>query len=418
MVVLEFARNAAYDLVQLPEVYVVFDAMLRSLLSKIEWRLRPFLLVRPAAPDTVELGSGPVVVVGLLGTASGIGQSARVCAQGLRKQGVEVSTIDLSKHFSQRDITAPQGRSHLPNVRAGTVIIHVNPPEFERALFLIKCYRRRGWRVIGYWVWELPVVPAEWARAGKYVSEIWTPSDFASIAFRHMFQCPVTTVPHAIFPPAELEEAITPVCSQSVRFLTLADGRSSLFRKGALNAIKAFQAAFPNGEPHTLTLKCRDLDVESEIVGEVRGLIKQDHRISLVETNMKEDEKWNLIARHDVIFSPHRSEGFGLVLAEAMALGKTVMATGWSGNMTFMTQHNSILLPYHMVAVEDPTGIYAMRENVAWASPYMDATIEAMRHIAANPNVRTALREQAKKDISALNGAAYLEALNAYSALR
>ena len=53
-----------------------------------------------------------------------------------------------------------------------------------------------------------------------------------------------------------------------------------------------------------------------------------------------------LFARADCYVSLHRAEGFGLTLAEAMALGKPVIATGFSGNTDFMTPANSYLVDW------------------------------------------------------------------------
>ena len=47
------------------------------------------------------------------------------------------------------------------------------------------------------------------------------------------------------------------------------------------------------------------------------------------------------MAACDAYVSLHRSEGTGLTITDAMALGKPVIATGWSGNMDFMNVANS-----------------------------------------------------------------------------
>ena len=46
----------------------------------------------------------------------------------------------------------------------------------------------------------------------------------------------------------------------------------------------------------------------------------------------------SLIRLCDVFLSLHRSEGFGLVMAEAMNLGTAAVATGWSANTEFMPE--------------------------------------------------------------------------------
>jgi glycosyltransferase involved in cell wall biosynthesis len=61
-----------------------------------------------------------------------------------------------------------------------------------------------------------------------------------------------------------------------------------------------------------------------------------------------------------------RSEGFGLPLAEAMCAGYPVIATGWSGNMNYMTEENSFPVRYRLVEVDDPQNQYHRAEG-AWA---------------------------------------------------
>ena len=51
--------------------------------------------------------------------------------------------------------------------------------------------------------------------------------------------------------------------------------------------------------------------------------------------------------------SLHRAEGFGLTLAQAMSLGKPVVATGYSANTEFMSEENGYLVPYRLVPVAE-----------------------------------------------------------------
>ena len=54
------------------------------------------------------------------------------------------------------------------------------------------------------------------------------------------------------------------------------------------------------------------------------------------------------------------------MLAEAMLLGKPVVATGWSGNMDFMNSVNSALVGYTLVSAVDEQGVYTMTDQ-QWA---------------------------------------------------
>ena len=52
-----------------------------------------------------------------------------------------------------------------------------------------------------------------------------------------------------------------------------------------------------------------------------------------------------MIAEADCYVSLHHAEGFGYTMAEAMFYGVPVIASGYSGNLEYMTAENSFLVP-------------------------------------------------------------------------
>jgi glycosyltransferase involved in cell wall biosynthesis len=105
----------------------------------------------------------------------------------------------------------------------------------------------------------------------------------------------------------------------------------------------------------------------------------------------------DLYGASDAYLSLHRSEGFGLNLAEAMLAGLPVVATAWSGNMQFMSQASAALVaPKGFLAMRDPQGIYALR-GVRWADPDLDAAAVLLRGLAENRETRAALGERGRK---------------------
>jgi len=88
-------------------------------------------------------------------------------------------------------------------------------------------------------------------------------------------------------------------------------------------------------------------------------------------------EKNTMTALCDCYVSLHRSEGFGLTIAEAMALAKPVIATAYSGNMEFMTPNNSYLCPFKYCAIGTDAAPYP--PTAAWAQPDIDKAAELMR---------------------------------------
>ena len=105
-----------------------------------------------------------------------------------------------------------------------------------------------------------------------------------------------------------------------------------------------------------------------------------------------------LTACADIVLSLHRGEGFGLVLAEAMLLGKPVIATGWSGNTDFMGCMNAALVSYRLVPARDDRSVYRGQ----WAEPDVAEAASLLRALADDPTRRIALGERAR--VSTLAG--------------
>jgi hypothetical protein len=88
---------------------------------------------------------------------------------------------------------------------------------------------------------------------------------------------------------------------------------------------------------------------------------------------------YGLTAMADCFVSLHRSEGFGLGLAEAMLLGKPVIATGYSGTLDFMNRDNSLLIDYKIVEIAEDRPIYT--KGNFWAEPSIEHAASCMRQV-------------------------------------
>ena len=350
--------------------------------------IRRMILPQPGPRAITYRENSPLVVAGMFRTGNGIGRAARSCYEALHEEGLSPVAVDISELFSQADTESCVPLSPMPSERAGTLILFANAPETERALMELGLRRWHDWRIIGAWAWELPVGPKSWARQARMLSEIWYPSRYVHHALHQNLETPHAIVPHYVpagnrFCQPLRAEATDGV---SLRVLCIADGRSSLPRKNLLSAIRMFSRAFTHGENAELILKCRNLEIFPGYKRDVMQAAAQDPRIQVINGTLPQDEHDSLLARSDVLISPHRAEGFGLNLAEAMACGKAVIATGWSGNLEFMNSENSILLPFQLIPVQDPSGIYSGFDGAQWAEAEIDAGAQALRDLYDSPS--------------------------------
>lgn len=390
--------------------------LIHSLKIGITDAVRRRLSAKPALTEgDLELAAkGPLVVAGLFSTANGIGESARLCADTFEDAGLDVRRVDLSAAFRQQDLPAHPQAGPLPDADAGTAILHLNPPETPKGLVDAGLTGHKRWRTVGYWVWEFAQAPADWARAEALVSEVWTPSRFCAEAFQAITSRPIKIAPHSVrVPNAPIAPSrfLKDLPEGALATLCMADGRSSFDRKNLQGAIEAFLRGLGDRPDCWLVVKTRNLNAHRGAIPETLETAEAHPRIRLIDQSLCAEEKWSLINNCDIFLSLHRSEGFGLVMAEAMALGRCVVATGWSGNLDFMDEGSARLIPFQLVPAADRAGIYTNTTDV-WATPSIAAAAAALKDLADNPGKRTQLGAKAQEKVNALlNGSHYIKAL-------
>jgi len=357
-------------------------------------------LARPADRAT-PLGTSPLVVAGLFSTANGIGEAARSTYRSLAAAGLSPIAVDLSEQLAPVDMESPIVCHPMPDAREGTLILQLNGPETSTALELLGMTRNRNWYTIGYWAWELPVFPQQWDKAFPFLSELWTISSFTADALaRHPKAPAIHIFPHAISPPAISPDraSISKIPDEAFVFLSMADSMSSLQRKNPFATIRAFKDAFRDRKDVHLLLKTRNLDREPEYKSDLMADVGAANNISVLDESLSETERWQLLASIDCLVSLHRAEGFGLVLAEAMALGKPVITTGWSGNMDFTDSTTAHLVGHDLIRCQDDYGIYRAK-NALWADAIHEEAIAALTNITNDRDYADSLGLAAKQRI-------------------
>lgn len=233
------------------------------------------------------------------------------------------------------------------------------------------------------------MAPAAWADLAQWFHEIWVPSAFVRDALTETFHATglgaasakLRVMPHPVKSEGHTTRRAAGRTGR-IKALCMFDPRSSYNRKNPMGAVTAWLAAFPQPSPTaSLTIKLTNAGPDPEFVRLLNAISARSDIVILSET-LGNSEMADLIASHDILISLHRGEGFGLALSDAMAAGLCVIATGWSGNMEFMTPENSVLVPARLVAAES---LYN-GPMAQWADPDLAYAAEQLRSLAANPD--------------------------------
>lgn len=301
----------------------------------------------------------PVTIVGFHGAVHGLGEGARMLARGFADAGLPVRAVDLSARVGF-PVDLPATFPSPADAERGVVISHINPPELLRWARDTGGQPLEGRRHIGYWAWELEDAPADWAPAFDLVDEVWTPSAFAADAIRKIAppRVKVSPAPYPLYlnPRLAPDRARFGLPDDKVVVLMAFDLRSTAQRKNPYAALRAFQKA--RAGDALLVCKVVGADLYPETFQALRDEVADDPTIRLMTDSLSAEDMARLTASSDIVLSLHRSEGYGLLLAEAIWLGKPTLATGWSSNVEFMDPASSRLVEYALIPVEGDGAIY------------------------------------------------------------
>jgi glycosyltransferase involved in cell wall biosynthesis len=237
--------------------------------------------------------------------------------------------------------------------------------------------------------WELPKAPKAWRGVLRSIDEIWAPNNFVADAFRPVFSGPITLMP----PVVDVGEG--PFLSRDYfgldakrfYFMFSFDYYSSLYRKNPVGAIEAFQRAFPEGNENVgLIVKSNgNAQPNPDVKGTVSQAAAADPRIVVLEKSMSRAEILGLIHSCDAYISLHRSEGFGMGIAEAMSFGRVVIATDFSGSTSFVTPQTGFPVQFTLrrVAVRE----YPWADKQLWAEPDINSAASALETVWRRPDL-------------------------------
>ncbi|WP_170217075.1 glycosyltransferase [Variovorax gossypii] len=331
------------------------------------------------AQVTAELIEPGLNVIGHFAYPSGLRVSIEAMVDGLQRVGVGTSLRDLKTDRKDDPLHADfQGFEDFE-----TTLIHVQPePFFDKAYSRSDLLERspRTYR-IGYWYWEFDVIPDFWLPHLENADEVWTATEFIARGLRAKTSKPV----HTLFPGVKLSpferrsRSYFGLEATPYTFLFTFHMMSVMERKNPLGLIRAFAAAFRQDEPVQLVLKTSFGDRHLEQFQALENAAAKVRNVKIINEVYSPNDVLALMEACDVYVSLHRSEGLGLTMAEAMLMGKPVIATNFSGNVDFMDDSNSLLVPYELVKLGKPIPPYDA--ELEWAEPSTEHAARFMRRL-------------------------------------
>jgi len=314
----------------------------------------------------------------------GVGEAGRRMAAAVARVGCPYEVVGVVKTESRQQ-SAP-GVDLATEVHFAKTVTCVNADYMQAAWEYAGMSPTGGYRV-GLWFWEVDVFPAKWAPILKTLNEVWVTSEHTKKAIDALGSAtPVRVVPLPVTAPTAPTRFTRPMLGMpegKTVFLCSYDFFSVVRRKNPLDTIEAYVRAFGPDDGAVLILKSINGHLRVPELEEIRYRAAGRPDILVMDGYVDAQQMQAMIELSDCVVSLHRCEGYGLNLIDAMAVGTPVIATGYSGNLAFMDERNSFLVPYDLVEVGPGNEPY--EPHAHWAQPHIDEAAALMRSVLDNP---------------------------------
>lgn len=313
---------------------------------------------------------------------NGLGSASRGIVSVLRHADVRLNLHPIRTPFHvHKPLVPPHDVVDFDGV-ADVAIVHLNPDSWHLLTDRQRAQISQAKRRIGYWVWEMEQLPESWQQEFGSVDRIWAPSSYNAEVFAASGEVPVDVVPHVV-PVLSLGSSDTEAVRRSLNLpvdrrliLYVFDGASYLVRKNPAALLRAFCASGLASRGWSLVLKTKHLMDRPAEGSALAALAEATPGVILLDQSLSSHELSDLVASCDIYASPHCSEGFGLTVAEAMAAGRTVVATDYGGTKQFLDESCGFPVRAEPWTLEEDFGHYS--RGGTWARIDEAALAEAL----------------------------------------
>ena len=345
-----------------------------------------------------------ICVVGYLNAEISVGQSGRMVAMGLQELGVKLSGYNVLLNVIARQAPSPIDDVMVQKIKAPIQVYNVNADQLGLVRQDLRHKTRQDSYKISMPFWELSKFPQEWVANLHGINEIWAGSRFVQASLQLALSVPVFFLPTAVVlsPFTPRPRSYFKLPDQTFLFHFNFDLSSYAPRKNPQAAIAAYRLAFRNynpGVPTALVIKTRGVDHQgnNRNLEQLQEAIADEPDIYLINQQLSHPEAFALMDCCDCYISLHRSEGFGLTLAEAMLLEKPVISTDYSGTTDFVNQQTGFPVNYKMIPVGENE--YPFWQNQHWAEADINHAAWLMRKIISDETTTSKIAHAGKQKI-------------------
>ncbi len=341
-------------------------------------------------------------LIGNIRSETGLGESMRILARILRENEIPFVIVNVDQ-WANADNNIHDWDDYIVDEPQYDInLIHINADHWMHyySQFPVEwlSYRYN----VAYWLWELEKFPRRWLDCIKSVDAIWAPSQFICDCFAQYTDKPVRRIPYAIAlqEPVEYDRSYFGLPEDVYLHLVMYDFRSISARKNPQAAVDAFCRAFSpamaNEKKIGLVLKINNAPSQQALDSLKKQLAGYEH-LYFVTENLSRSHVESLIADVDVLLSLHRSEGFGLPIAEAMYLGTPAVATNWSANAEFMDVYSACPVDGQFVEIRKQIGPYERGNR--WMDADIDAAAAYLLHLHSDKSYYDKIRRGGREHI-------------------
>jgi glycosyltransferase involved in cell wall biosynthesis len=360
-----------------------------------------------ALPTKQNPADADVDVIGYLNLALGVGEAGRLTLKSLLRTGLAVRGLETSLNSPASRMDSGYEEILVAESHAPVQIFVVNSDQIALVIDHLKDRLRDDAYRILVPFWELSNLPDAWLDAYRHVDEVWAPTRFIQRALLAKVDKPIVRMPLMLDfePPRPTARSRFNLPQAKFLFFFAFDYLSYAERKNPRVVVEAFKRAFRRpGEtyPAALVLKTLNADKVPTSAQPLRDMLNDDADMILIERTLSREETLGLIGACDAVVSLHRSEGLGLLVAEAMVLGKPIIATDYSATTELVTPRTGYPVDYKLIPLNE--GDYPFAEGQVWADADVDHAAWQMRQVFRGGEGVAARVDAAKQHIRTFYG--------------